>query len=255
MSDQTLDTTLKALRMPGATLATRLKVYDTPTPDGQIGGTPHMHLLCTEMYFVIGGNGAVQFLDMGGFSIQELAPQTAVIFSPGTIHRLINPNRDLELFIIMQNSGLPERGDNVVTFSDAIMQSDDAYAEAMTVQTLDEAYRRRDRGVEGFLQLKTAFEESPEQGQQALQRFYDRAADCTQPLRREWREIVTQGALAEAQTALANLDALEEKQTDYLADARQFAIQPQAYSKLGFCGHLNRYFDPATLTPEGIITE
>ena len=26
------------LEMPGATLMTRLKVYGTPTPDGQIGG-------------------------------------------------------------------------------------------------------------------------------------------------------------------------------------------------------------------------
>ena len=39
------------LRMPGATLMTRLKVYDTVTPDSQRGGTPHVHLLCTEMYF------------------------------------------------------------------------------------------------------------------------------------------------------------------------------------------------------------
>jgi hypothetical protein len=27
------------LRMPGATLATRLKLYDTPGPDGERGGT------------------------------------------------------------------------------------------------------------------------------------------------------------------------------------------------------------------------
>ncbi|MEL7235933.1 MAG: cupin, partial [Chloroflexota bacterium] len=119
------DPVLKTLRMPGATLTTRLKVYDSPGPDGQRGGTPHIHLMCTEMYFVTGGSGAVELIDTSGFSVVELVPQSALVFSPGTIHRLINPNGNLELFIIMQNSGLPERGDNVVSFPDELMQDDD----------------------------------------------------------------------------------------------------------------------------------
>lgn len=90
-----------ALRMPGATLVTRLKVYDTVTPDGQIGGTPHIHFMCTEMYFVLSGSGAVELLDMNGFSKVDLRPHSALIFSPGTIHRLINPNGDLEILVIM----------------------------------------------------------------------------------------------------------------------------------------------------------
>src|SRR5690606_20333138 len=102
------------LQMPGATLMTRLKVYDTPTPDGQIGGTPHVHLVCTEMYVVLNGSGAVEMIDKNGFSRVELKQHDALLFSAGTIHRLINSNRDLEILVIMQNSGLPERGDNVV---------------------------------------------------------------------------------------------------------------------------------------------
>jgi hypothetical protein len=34
--------------------------------------------------------------------------------------------------------------------------------------------------------------------------------------------------------------------------AEQHLIQPNTYSTPGFCGHLNRYFDPATLALEGI---
>lgn len=249
------DTILKQLRMPGATLATRLKVYDTVTPDGQRGGTPHLHLMCTEMYFVTAGSGAVELIDMRGFATVALEPQTALVFSPGTIHRLINPHGDLELFIVMQNSGLPERGDNVVTFPEAVMQDEDSFAQAMRVQSVEEAYRRRDRGVAGFLQLRAAFEDSMEAGQRALQRFYAQAAERARTLREEWREVVTSGALAEAQQSLRHLEALEQGDTGYLHDARHFPIYPQEHRTPGFCGHLNRYVDPATLALEGRITD
>jgi mannose-6-phosphate isomerase-like protein (cupin superfamily) len=245
------------VRMPGAALMSRLKVYDTPTLDGQIGGTPHMHLVCTEMYFVLSGSGAVELLDKDGFQRVELRPYEALLFTPGTVHRLINPNRDLEILVIMQNSGLPERGDNVVTFAEERLSSEDAYADAMRVSSLDEAYRRRDRGVEGFLQLKAAFDTSPETGRTALERFYQHAAERTSVAQAGWRQIVEQGALAEAQTSLTQLDQLAQADTHYLLDNAVRLIQPPDSPSLGFCGHLNRYFDPAPLettnfTPEGI---
>src|SRR5262249_53517259 len=55
------------LRMPGATLLTRLKVYNSVAPDGQSGGTPHCHLACSELYFVLQGMGAVDLIDSDGF--------------------------------------------------------------------------------------------------------------------------------------------------------------------------------------------
>ena len=248
-----MDDVLQQLRMPGATLATRLKVYDTVAPDGKIGGTPHVHFLCTEMYFVIEGSGSVEIIDMNGLDRVELGKNSALIFSPGTIHRLINPNRDLELFIVMQNSGLPERGDNVVSFSEAWMSTDTKYQEAMRVATPEDAKLRRDRGVEGFNQIKAAFESSKTEGLFALKRFYQMASERTASLRSEWEQIVRDGALAEANQTLDRLDALKSGATDHLDDARHFAIQPQDYTALGFCGTLNRYFDPATLTPEGVV--
>ena len=47
---------------PGAIAATHLRVYDTAAPDGLAGGTPHLHTVCTEAYWVVAGTGAVQTL-------------------------------------------------------------------------------------------------------------------------------------------------------------------------------------------------
>ncbi len=244
------------LTMPGATLITRLKVYDTPTPDGQRGGTPHMHLLCSEMYFVLAGSGAVEVIDHNGFSRVELAQYSAFLFSPGTIHRLINPSGDLELLVIMANSGLPERGDNVVTFENAVLVDQAAYDAAMQVTTIEEAYARRDRGVRGFLNLKAAFEQGIEHGREALAQFIQLAAARTAEHLSEWRTIIQEGARAQADHSLEYVDRLVAGSTDFLNEAAQTLIPAAAMNTLGFCGQLNRYFDPATLrvmyTPEGV---
>ncbi len=239
--------------MPGGTLVTRLKVYDTVAPDGQRGGTPHVHFVCSEMYFVLSGSGAVELIDAQGFAKVELEPHTALIFSPGTIHRLLNPSGDLELLITMQNSGLPERGDNVVCFEHAILESDEAYTRAMTVSSFEDAYRRRDRGVTGFLELAAAFAQSREAGRRALDGFYRTANERTKKLQEGWGDIVRNGALAEAELSLAHLGALRAGDVRYLSGAKHFSISAGAYQTPGFCGTLNRYFDPATLELDGSV--
>lgn len=243
----------KPLHMPGATMVTRLKVYDSVTPDGQRGGTPHVHLLCTEMYFVTAGSGSVEMLDWQGYSKTELKLHDALVFSPGTLHRLINPEGDLELLIIMQNSGLPERGDNVVTFRNDLLSTDETYQKAMKVSGFAEAQARRDKGVEGFTALKTAFEQSLETGREALGKFYALAAERTKTLRSNWQDVVENGPLQEAQDSLTQLELLSRGQHDYLENAQQFHIGAGAFETPGFCGALNRYFDPASLELEGTV--
>ena len=229
-----------ALQIPGSTISVKVKVYDTPSPDGQISGTPHVHLLCTEMYFVLQGSGSVEVIDNNGFSAIELLPHSTLIFSPGTIHRLINPNRDLELLVIEQ-SGLPEYGDNIVCFTSEWLESDSRSAEAMRVKSLEDAYLRRARGVEGFLQLKTAFSESLAVGQEALGRFYELALQRTSHLQSRWKNVIADGALAEAQNTLAKLSSLNSGDISHLFESQQYLIQATEYSKLGYCGHLSRY--------------
>ncbi len=238
------------LRMPAATLITRLKVYDSVAPDGQRGGTPHMHFLCTEMYFVLNGSGAVEIIDHNGFARVDLLPHAALVFSAGTIHRLINPHGDLEILVIMQNSGLPERGDNVVCFAPEHLQDDAAFAAAMRAQTPAEAVQRRDRGVEGFLRLKALFAANIEEGRAALHAFYAAAHARTAHLHAQWREVVAAGAQAEVQATLARLDALAAADTSYLAQAQHQLTHAAPYQTLGFCGHLNRYLD---YVPEGVV--
>jgi hypothetical protein len=41
------------------------RVYDAVTPDGLIGGSPHVHLACTEGHVVLEDKGAVKTLGPG----------------------------------------------------------------------------------------------------------------------------------------------------------------------------------------------
>ena len=59
-------------------------------PDGACGGSPHVHLVCTEAYVVAAGAGAVQTLGGDGYLETPLRPDDVVWFAPGTVHRLIN---------------------------------------------------------------------------------------------------------------------------------------------------------------------
>ncbi len=240
-----------ALRLPGANTITRLKVYDTVGPDGQRGGTPHLHLMCSEMYFVLAGSGAVEMIDGSGFSRVALEPYAALVFSPGTIHRLINPDGDLLILVLMANAGLPERGDNVVCFPEEFLSDDVQFNAAMKISTPEDAYRRKDRGVEGFLALKTAFEQSAEAGRAALRRVYEQAAARTEGKRAEWAEVVINGAQAQAEQSLDHLHDLAGPNIEYLFDARHALIHANEPIRLGFCGHLSQYPDPATLDLEG----
>ncbi len=53
--------------LPGAVAVSHLTVYDWPAADGLRGGTPYLHLTCSEGYVVIGGTGSVQTLTTTGF--------------------------------------------------------------------------------------------------------------------------------------------------------------------------------------------
>ena len=239
------------LRMPGGTLLTRIKVYDEPSIDGQRSGTPHIHLVCTELYFVLSGSGAVEIIDRNGYKRVELQMNTAFLFTAGTVHRLINPNGDLEVLIIMQNSGLPECGDNIVTFPAEVLSDPSRFAAAMKASVLSDALRRRDRGVEGFLELKSAFETSLESGRKALDDFYTLCLQRTKSHHQEWYARVTHGAFEDAQDSLQKIIALTRGQFDHLHRTGNELMPAAECAQIGFCGELSRYFDPATLEMDG----
>jgi len=103
--------------LPGGISLTHLKVYNTEGPDGLRGGSPHLHFACSEAYLVVAGEGAVQTLCQSGFREVPLKPGCLVWFTPGLIHRLINYDGNLEIYVVMENAGLPEQGDSLLTFA------------------------------------------------------------------------------------------------------------------------------------------
>ncbi|MGB0111864.1 MAG: cupin domain-containing protein [Ilumatobacteraceae bacterium] len=176
------------LPMPGGTSVSHLRVYDTVGPDGLAGGTPHLHTVCTEAYLVVAGHGAVQSLSGEGYAETPLERGTVAWFAPGTIHRLINLDGELEIYVVMSNAGLPEAGDMVLAFAPELLGDDMAYRAAAdlppdaatTAGSPDPARLRRDRAVDGFGHWRREIE--------------THGADALSPLHRRAVELVGERA-------------------------------------------------------------
>ncbi|MGQ4515366.1 cupin domain-containing protein [Streptomyces sp. DW26H14] len=230
---------------PGAVGVSRLRVYDWPTVDGRPGGgTPHLHLTCTEGYVVTAGRGTVQTLTTSGYRETPLEPGTVAWFTPGTIHRLTNGG-GLEITVVMQNSGLPEAGDAVLTLPQDLLEDAGTYADAVRVpadvpeeEQVTVARARRDLATRRFLELRDAAE-SGDPG--PLAAFQEAAAALVRPRLDAWEERWRAGALAAAHTTGAQLDALRGKDGSHLAEAGVAATGPTARGRFGMCGRLDVY--------------
>ncbi|MGI5141558.1 cupin domain-containing protein [Streptomyces sp. CA-106110] len=227
--------------LPGAVAVSHLTVYDWPAADGVCGGTPHLHLTCSEAYVVTGGRGAVQTLTTTGYQVTPLAPGTVAWFTPGTVHRLVNED-DLRITVLMQNSGLPEAGDAVLTLPPEYLTDPQTYAAATAIPAgapEEEQERiaraRRDLALEGYRALRDA------PGPEALAAFHRAAAALVRPRLAEWRERWLHGAGAAAAATGEQLDRLERGDVSHLACAVVQAQQPSALGKFGMCGRLNTY--------------
>ena len=238
--------------LPGAVGVTHLRVYDTVAPDGVAGGSPHVHFACTEAYVIVGGRGAVQTLSADGYREIGLEVGTIVWFTPGVIHRLVNLDGRLEIQVVMQNAGLPEAGDWLLTFPPEVLADADAYAAAASVAAgehvyaggLEAARRRRDLAVEGFTALRARFER---EGVAALEELYRAGARLIQPKLDAWRAVWEAGPLAAARRTGEQLDALAQGRVDHMRQGSVHELPaPGQERKLGMCGTLGLY-----LLPEG----
>ncbi|MGI5452946.1 cupin domain-containing protein [Streptomyces sp. CA-249302] len=227
--------------LPGGVAVSHLSVYDWPAADGVCGGTPHMHLTCSEGYVVTGGRGAVQTLTTSGYEVTPLVPGTVAWFTPGTIHRLVNED-DLRITVLMQNSGLPEAGDAVLTLPPRYLTDPQTYAAATRIpldapeeEQAQAARVRRDLALEGYRALREAA------GPEPLAAFHRAAAALVRPRLAEWRERWHRGAEAAAAATGEQLRRLEQGDPSHLADAAVQAELPSAYGKFGMCGRLDVY--------------
>jgi mannose-6-phosphate isomerase-like protein (cupin superfamily) len=246
-----MDISLRAAALPGAIGVTHLKVYDTPTPDGLVGGSPHVHFACTEAYAVLAGSGAVQTLSAAGFDEIPLAPGKLVWFTPGVIHRLINHDGQLEILVLMQNAGLPEAGDMVLTFPRPMLQDEQTYLSVASLAPKGNVYaasaeaarHRRDHAVGGFLELYGEFEAK---GIAALDSFYSTALKLIESRISGWQTRWERGPLAAVRDTGDQLNALQNGRFDHLLEGRVYALpEPGGERKLGVCGTLSLYL------PEG----
>jgi len=231
---------------PGGTAVSLLSVYDWPTVDGQAGGTPHLHTASTEGYVITGGTGAVETLSGAGYQRHHLERGTVLWFTPGTVHRLINESGDLQLVVVMQNAGIPEAGDSMLTFPDAILDDPEAYAAAfgapaapdLTDAERGEAARaRRDLAIEGYLALRERVES---EGPSAMKPAWDKAARIVSDRTDAWRELWAAGPKAQADATGAHLDALAKADPAHLCDAH-VASAGDAAAKWGMCGRLETW--------------
>jgi mannose-6-phosphate isomerase-like protein (cupin superfamily) len=227
--------------LPAGVAVSHLSAYDWPAADGVCGGTPHMHLACSEAYVVTGGHGSVQTLTASGYEVTPLHAGAVAWFSPGTIHRLVNDG-DLRITVLMQNSGLPEAGDAVLTLPPRYLADPGTYARATAIPgDVPEAEQeriaraRRDLALEGYRMLREA------EGPQALAAFHRAAAALVRPRITEWRERWRRGAEAAAAATGRQLDSLERGEFPHLADGAVQSHEPAARGKFGMCGRLDIY--------------
>lgn len=233
---------------PGATAVTVLDVYDWIAPDGLPGGSAHVHLASTEGYVVVSGAGRLQTLSSSGYAQTPLRPGDCLWFTPGTIHRLVNDG-DLRLLVVMQNAGLPEHGDAVLTFPPEILANPARYAAAATLppasaDTADEALapaarRRAALAIEGYLELRAAV---AERGPAALEDFYAAALTLAGGRAGDWRERWRDGALAAAELTGTHLDEIGARVPGHLTDGGLWRIgKPSGQRAYGMCGRLTTY--------------
>ncbi|WP_394618196.1 cupin domain-containing protein [Lentzea sp. JNUCC 0626] len=213
---------------PGGVGISGLRVYDWPAVDGVCGGSPHVHLACSEAYYVIAGRGSVQTLTRRGFTETPLSEGVVAWFTPGTIHRLVNDS-DLRIIVIMQNSGLPEAGDAVFTFPADVLADPARYAECARADDEESARKRRDLALEGFLELRDA---------DALEDFYRAAVRLKQPGLDAWEKRWRERALASAELTGEHLERLRGGDIAHLGEAAVQVTHGQG-PRFGMCGRLD----------------
>ena len=236
--------------LPGGTSVSHVRVYDTVGPDGLAGGSPHLHTVCTEAYLVIAGKGMVQTLSGEGYAETPLVHGTIAWFSPGTVHRLVNLDGCLELYVLMSNAGLPEAGDMVLAFEPDLLDDPDAYDDAASLPPAgittdgspDAAMMRRDLAVHGFAHWKAQVDAlGPQRG---LAPLHSSAAAIAAGRAEAWADILAGDPTADLDASHVQVAALVDPAGPLAAAAHLGRSAIRAHSllpatrRMGCCGTL-----------------
>ena len=217
---------------------THLTVYDQrPAPDGLMSGSPHVHAVTDEGYYVVSGLGRVELHDLQhGFRSVELSPGRYVQFPPGIMHRLVNTDR-LVLLVIMGNGGLAERGDARIYFGKAVDENPAEFARLVGLaraKGLEGALDRRDAAVRAYAGLLELWTKDRVAYYRELERFIGVHMKAAAGLRKGFSEAVEAGPVAWGERfrrRLANLPLGSEEPGPVLH-------LPAEEPTLGMCGIL-----------------
>jgi mannose-6-phosphate isomerase-like protein (cupin superfamily) len=231
---------------PGGTAVTGLRVYDWEAADGLCGGSPHLHTVSAEAYLVTAGSGAVHTLTMAGAEEHVLEPGSLLWFSPGTVHRLVNPD-GLTLTVIMSNAGLPEAGDSVLTFPRRILEDPELYAAAAALPAgaadsavAAAARRRRDLALEGYAELHTSVRRD---GPAALTAFHHLAAALVRPKVAQWTKIWEDTVRRQVEATGQALADLAAGSAAPLSGSAVGTARQRPEEGYGMCGRLTTWAD------------
>jgi hypothetical protein len=149
----------------------------------------------------------------------------------------------------MQNAGLPEAGDMVITLAADVVADPDAYAAAATLPAAEQtttgtgaaARDRRDRAVATFVELRASVERGRTD---ELEAFHASAAALVAPQLDRWRAVLAAGPRAEVDRAERSLAALAGGDHTHLASASVHRLDPppaDAARRMGCCGTLGTF--------------
>ncbi len=217
---------------------THLTVYDQrPAPDGQQSGSPHVHAVTDEGYYVISGTGRVELHDLkNGFRTVDLSPGRYLQFPPGTLHRLVNTG-GLTILVVMGNAGLAERGDARMYFGKRVDDDPVEYARLAGLakaRGLEGALDRRDAAIRAYLGLLDLWRKDQKAYYGDLKRFIDAHNRAMEKMKDKLQDDVEAGPVAWGSIAalrLENLPGAEEYQVPRL-------FTPDEKTSLGMCGVL-----------------
>lgn len=225
---------------------TEVTVYrQRPAPDGLMSGCPHVHAVTDEAYYVLAGEGWVEFHDLTfGFRRVSLTRGDYLHFPPGVIHRLVSRD-DSQLVVlgIMGNAGMAERGEARVYFGPDVDADPAEYARRMQLPKtlgLEGALLRRDLAVAGYQRLLELHQRDPAAYRAELERFVHVHRHAMAGQAQTLREQVRRGPMAWAQATLERIDGLIGPSAGgRQRDLTDVAANPAgSEAALGMCGTL-----------------
>lgn len=231
---------------PGATQCSRVSLYgDLDT--GVCGGTPHLHTACTEAYIWLQGSGGVELLSSRGHRVVPMTPYSVVWFSPGVIHRGVpdQPQRqEAEVLVLMQNAGLPESGDAVITLPERLWGDPEAYRDTVAVadpdieQARELVRARRALALEGLAELT---ESVARLGPSGLDGFYRYARHVVAPHLDTMSSLIAERVEPEVNRTRDILAQMKAGSFSHLHDGdAEFTAAPTA-PVFGMCGELRPF--------------